>query len=90
MTVHPGVALLTVVIVYALLLVAGTAHMSAAQRADALLPWRGGGVSVWSMHVRMGQQRCEFDNRFIGDGVIRSGNRCVLDKEVADRERKRN
>ncbi|MGF6872719.1 hypothetical protein [Paraburkholderia sp. MM5477-R1] len=81
---------LAVVIAYGLLLVASTAHMSAAERADALLPWRCTGSSAWSLRVRLGDQRCDIDNVFIGDGMVRTGNRCVLEKDETNHERKSN
>jgi hypothetical protein len=84
------VIVLAVVIAYGLLLVASTAHMSAAERAETLLPWRGTGSSERSLRVRLGDQRCDIDNVFIGDGMIRTGNRCVLEKDGTSHERKSN
>ena len=73
---------------YALLFVAGTAHMSPAERADALLPWSDVGAPVWSLHARIRDRLYDFDNVFIGDGMVRTGSRCRLEKETTIHVRK--
>lgn len=84
------VIFLTVASVYALLLVAGTAHMSAAEREAALLPQKGLGLPMMRLSVRMGERVCDFDEVFVGDRVMRVGSRCVLQRGATNRERKEN
>ncbi|WP_159067954.1 hypothetical protein [Trinickia symbiotica] len=85
----PSTAMLvTVVTAYALLLVAGTAHMSSAERAIALLPWKSAGTPVTQLQVRFGERVCEIDEVFVGDGMVRAGSRCVLQRRVTIHEGK--
>ena len=70
------VAFFIVFVIYGVLLATGTARMSSNERADILLPWRGAGAAEMSTHVRVDHQRCEFDNTFIGDGMVRTGGGC--------------
>ena len=73
---------------YVLLLVAGTAHMSSAERAIALLPWKSDGAALTQLHVRFGDRVCEVDEVFVGDGVVRTGSRCIPQRREATHDEK--
>lgn len=77
-----AVLFLMAVTVYALLLVAGTAHMTAAERETELLPQMRLGAPVTHLTVRMGDRVCDFEGVFVGDGMVRTGSRCVPQRRV--------
>lgn len=77
-------------VVYTSLLVAGTAHMPQAERETALLGRKSLGEPVLHLSVDLGGRLCVFDEVLVGDGLLRVGSQCLLQRGVANRERKAN
>lgn len=90
MRVRAAAPFVTAGVVYTLLLAASTAHMSVAERESALLMRWGLDVPMLHLTVRLARRECVFDEAFVGDGLLRVGSQCVLQKGATNRERKTN
>ncbi len=62
--------------------------MSARERTETLLRWRAPSAMV--LHVQSSGAVCDFRNVVIGDGAVRTGGRCVTEKNEAKHERENN